>query len=228
MTKLCALLNLFLAPAVAAAFATTTSTTTISPKESLAKLVVENLKYDTSKLSPKLQQEKRDQFTQLIDDLWDESKGYSGDTVKGLWTPFLTLPGKKSRKQQSLVGNKVEKAGLATDNFVIQNGEIRVSVPTPRGNGLIEGLLAFTPSSENYSVSDIDGKIVLRRLAVDNVKATFKYKFLPKLYVPGFKKKGGYLDFIYLDEDVRVTKGNRGGTFVHMRKEYLDQVMEQY
>ncbi len=126
------------------------------------------------------------------------------------------------------MGNKVERAGSAIDEFVIEEGVIRVTVPTPRGNGVIEGLLAFEPSNQNYSVSDNDGKIVLRRLDVDNVKATFKYRFLPKLFVPGFRKKGGYLDFVYLDEDVRVTKGNRGGTFVHMRKEYLERVMKEY
>jgi len=224
MKLLSILLTLLLVAPDTAAFIIAT------PKEALAKLVIENLKYDTSKLSPKLQQEKRDEFTQLVDDLWAESRGYDSDVVEGIWTPVLTLPGKKSRKQQSLVGNKVEKAGLATDEFVIRDGEIRVTVPTPRGNGMIEGLLAFEPSSENYSVSSEgnNGKIVLRRIAVDNVKATFKYKFLPKLFVPGFRKKGGYLDFIYLDEDVRVTKGSLGGTFVHMRKEYLERVMQEY
>mmetsp|Transcript_19857 Transcript_19857/g.41796 ORF Transcript_19857/g.41796 Transcript_19857/m.41796 type:complete len:226 (-) Transcript_19857:435-1112(-) len=225
MKVLSALLALLLAPAATAFSANAASA---SPKEALAKLVVENLKYDTSKLSPALQQEKRDQFTQLLDDLWAESKGYNSDVVEGVWTPVLSLPGKKSRKKATLVGNKVEKAGLSTDNYVIEKGEIHVEVPTPRGNGKIEGLLAFKPVSENYSVSETDGKIVLRRISVDNVKATFKYRFLPKIFIPGFKKKGGYLDFIYLDEDVRVTKGSLGGTFVNMRKEYLEKIMKEY
>ena len=219
---------LVVAPLVLAAHTAAFSATSVTrPKEALAKLVVENLKADTDKLSPQLQQEKRQEFEKVVDDLWQEFKGFEADKVEGLWTPVLTLPGKKSRKQQSLVGNRVEKAGTTTDNFVGKLQQIQVTVPTPRENGVIEGLLQYNPVPTNYSVSP-QGKIVLRRIACDNVKATLKYRFLPKLRIPFFKKKGGYLDFIYLDEDVRVTRGNRGGTFVHMRKEYLEKVLEEY
>ncbi|KAJ1472947.1 hypothetical protein T484DRAFT_1838194 [Baffinella frigidus] len=30
-------------------------------------------------------------------------------------------------------------------------------------------------------------------------------------------ESGGWLDFVYLDDELRITKGNRGGTFVHVR-----------
>jgi len=197
------------------------------PKEALSKLVVENLKTDATKLSPALQAEKKEEFTQILDDLWDECKGFSSDTVEGEWTSVLSVPGKKSRKQQSLVGNRIEKAGTTMANFVGDLSQIQVSALTPRENGKIEAILKYSPSKENYSVSP-QGKIVLRRIDCDNVKATLKYRWLPKLGIPGFKRKGGFLDFIYLDNDVRVTRGNRGGTFVHMRKDYLERIMEVY
>lgn len=196
-----------------------------SPKEALAKLVVENLKTDAGKLSPALREEKKEKFTQLCDDLWDEYKGFSSDTVEGEWTSVLNLPGKKSRKQQSLVGNRIEKAGTTMGDFV--GNEIRVTAPTPRENGKIEAVLHYNSSPKNFSVNK-EGKIVLRRIDCDNVKATLKYRFLPKVHIPFFKRKGGWLDFIYLDDDVRVTRGNRGGTFVHMRKDYLDKIMKEH
>lgn len=49
--------------------------------------------------------------------------------------------------------------------------------------------------------------------------ASFKYWKLPKLPLP-FRAKG-YLDFVYLDEDLRITRGNRGGLFVHVREGVL-------
>jgi len=70
-----------------------------------------------------------------------------------------------------------------------------------------------------------DGKIVLRRIACDITGATFKYRMLPKISFPFLKKKGGYLDFLYLDNDIRVTRGNRGGLFVHFKPAYYKKIM---
>ena len=210
------------------AHASAFSTSTISnPKEALAKLVVENLKTDTEKLSPALVQTKKEEFEAILDALYKENKGFSADVVEGEWTSVLSLPGKKSRKQQSLVGNRIEKAGTTMGNFVGDRSEIQVSALTPHENGVIHAILAYNPVGEGFSV-DPGGKIVLRRIACDNVKATFKYKKLPTLPIPFFKRKGGWLDFVYLDNDLRVTKGNRGGQFVHFRPSYLEKVMEEY
>ena len=199
-----------------------------TPKDRLAKLVVENLRTDPDKLSPALVEAKRDEFLTLCDDLYALQKGFSSDTVEGAWTSVLNLPGRQSRKQQSLVGRRVEKAGTTMANFVSQANEIQVTAPTPHENGQIQAVLRYQPTAENFNLHPETSKIVLRRIACDNVKATLKYKRLPKLPIPFFRKKGGWLDFVYLDDDVRVTKGNRGGTFVHMRPEYLQQIMEQY
>jgi hypothetical protein len=39
------------------------------------------------------------------------------------------------------------------------------------------------------------------------------------------KKKGGYLDFLYLDDDMRVTRGNNGGLFIHLKPEFAKKVL---
>jgi hypothetical protein len=62
----------------------------------------------------------------------------------------------------------------------------------------------------------------LRRIGCDIVKAYFKFWKLPRLSLP-LKRKGGYLEFIYMDEDIRITKGNRGGLFVHFRPDFLEK-----
>ena len=207
------------------------SATTPSPKQALAQLVVENLKTDPDKLSPALVATKKQEFESILEALYAENKGFSAETVEGEWTSVLSLPGKKSRQQQSLVGNRIEKAGTTMANFVGDLAEIQVSALTPRENGIIRAVLSYQPVGDNFSIdksTNGNKKIVLRRIACDNVKATLKYKRLPTVPIPFFKRKGGWLDFIYLDDDVRVTKGNRGGQFVHFRPAYLEKVMKEY
>jgi hypothetical protein len=67
-----------------------------------------------------------------------------------------------------------------------------------------------------------NGKIVLRRIMCDIIDASIKFWKLPTIKIP-LRKKGGYLDFLYMDEHIRVTRGNRGGLFVHFRPEFLEE-----
>ena len=81
----------------------------------------------------------------------------------------------------------------------------------------------YNPVAKNFD-KDVNGRIVLRRISCDIIDVSFKYWKLPTLPIP-LRKKGGFLDFIYLDEDIRVTRGNRGGLFVHFRPDYLDSLL---
>mmetsp|Transcript_25028 Transcript_25028/g.28519 ORF Transcript_25028/g.28519 Transcript_25028/m.28519 type:complete len:105 (+) Transcript_25028:597-911(+) len=99
------------------------------------------------------------------------------------------------------------------------------AVLTPRGNGKLVANVKYNPVSSNYDTTH-DGKIVIRRIACDIDGANFKYGRFPKLSLPFLKTKGGYLDFLYMDDDIRITKGNRGGLFVHFRPQYYEQVFQ--
>jgi len=79
----------------------------------------------------------------------------------------------------------------------------------------------YNPVADAFG-KDINGNIVLRRITCDIVDAGFKYRWFPYLPLP-LRSKGGYLDFLYLDQDIRVTAGNRGGLFIHFRPEYLQK-----
>jgi len=74
--------------------------------------------------------------------------------------------------------------------------------------------------SDGFSKS-VDGKVVLRRISADIIGASWKFWFFPKIPLP-LRKKGGYLEFVYMDKDIRITRGNRGGLFVHFRPEFLE------
>ena len=84
--------------------------------------------------------------------------------------------------------------------------------------------IKYEPQTTAYSKTT-DGKIVLRRIGCDIIRAGFKVWKLPRIGLPFLRRKGGYLEFVYMDKDIRVTKGNRGGLFVHFRPEFLQQQM---
>jgi hypothetical protein len=56
------------------------------------------------------------------------------------------------------------------------------------------------------------------------IDAFFKWWKLPGIPFP-LPRKPGFLEVVYLDEDIRVTKGNRGGFFVHFRPAFLKKVL---
>jgi len=80
----------------------------------------------------------------------------------------------------------------------------------------------YTPVGKGFTISH-DGSIVVRRIMCDIVNAGFKYRSLPRLPLP-IRASGGYLDFLYLDDDIRITRGNRGGLFIHVRPNILESM----
>ena len=141
-----------------------------------------------------------------------EGKGFDSATVDGEWTLALQQSGKKSPKFQKLFSRK-----MATSNFDVKT--LTFSGITKFFFGLLglQTTVAFKPVADAYEY--VNKKLVLRRIACDIIKVMLK---LPFVSIPlGLKKKGGYLDFLYLDNDVRVTKGNKGGLFVHLRPGYV-------
>lgn len=162
-----------------------------------------------------------DKLEVLADLLEAQGKGFQADLVDGEWAAVLSKQGKTSKKIQKIVDGKA-KANKASSNFNLDEMKFYNENLTPRGNGRLQAIVKYEPSTDAFSKS-VDGKIVLRRISCDIVGANFKYWKLPKLPLP-LRAKGGYLHFAYLDEDMRVTRGNRGGLFVHFRPAFLEKV----
>jgi len=186
-------------------------------------------------------------FEALAGLLESRGKGFDADLVDGEWAAVFFKQGKQSPKVQKLVG-KTEKAKKAFSNFNIKDMKFSNINYTPRGNGRLQADLVvsnggvlnniqitsfsnhqsllhsqYKPTSEAFSKS-VDGKIVLRRVKCKITNVNYKYRRLPKLPIP-LSGKEGFLDFLYLDDDIRVTRGNRGGLFVHFRPEFLESAM---
>lgn len=190
------------------------------PKAELVKLVVDNLKATNGSGSYSDEDGKLAAIAALLS---SEGKGFSSLKVDGDWYEVLAKQGKKSNKTQKLIGKR-KKTKRPTSDFNVKALSFENVVSTPRGNGALKAVVKYTPVAKNFDKTS-DGKIVLRRIACDIVSATFKYRFFPKLSLPFLKKKGGFLDFVYMDDDIRVTTGNQGGLFVHFRPSYYDAVV---
>lgn len=157
----------------------------------------------------------------LVGLLHARGKGFSSSMVDGDWIPVYSRQAKKSNKAQKVL-SRTEKGGTnAYSNFLVQKMIFENINYTPRKNGMLKATVKYNPIAANFD-KGIDGSIVLRRISCDITDAFFKYKRIPKISFPFFKRSGGYLDFLYLDENVRITRGNRGGLFIHFRSDYLE------
>jgi hypothetical protein len=195
----------------------TLKTLSADPKAELVNLILNNIRDSNGKFD----YTDSGKIDALVTVLQSRGKGFNSLTVDGDWTPVLSRQGKASKKIQQFFdkGSKILKA---FSNFDAKNMTFE-NINYVLGKGVLKAGLKYVPVPDNFSKS-IDGKIVLRRISCDIVQASWKYWKLPTIPLP-LKKKGGYLDFLYLDNDIRVTRGNNGGLFVHFRPKYLQKLM---
>lgn len=188
------------------------------PKAELVTVIKNNLLSSGGKVDYNLD----GKIDALVALLQSKGNGFNSVAVDGEWAPVLSRQGKKSARLQKII-NRREKATKAASNFHVKAMEFENLSYTPRGNGLLKAIVKYNPVAKNFEKGS-DGKIVLRRVSCDITDVSFKYWKFPTLPLP-LKKSGGYLDFLYLDNDIRVTRGNRGGLFVHFRPAFLEKLM---
>lgn len=201
------------------------------PKGKLLDLLKESIETDGDKVQGRFV-DKAGELNALISLLEAQGKGFDSNLIDGEWQLFLSLNSGKSPKLQKLVGMS-EKFKSSYSNFDVKNSSFHNVAKSKRKN--IEASLDYNPVAEGFSV--VDGKIVVRRIACtitgtkfkiwklptfSSKKGKFKYGFLPSVSLPkALKGPTGWLEFVYLDEDIRITKGNRGGLFIHVRSGVL-------
>lgn len=151
-----------------------------------------------------------------------QGKGYEGELVDGDWILVLQRQGSRSPSVQKFVG-RGETLGRSVSTFDVKNLQFHGQVQLAKGFLTVTSTVQYMPSTQPYDI--VNGKIVLRRIGCDIIRAGIKPKLLPRIGLPFLKRKGGYLDFVYLDRDWRITRGNRGGLFIHARPEFARQFL---
>lgn len=187
----------------------------VDPKAELISSIISSIRNEET-----LEPAKVDALVALLQ---SQGKGFKSVLVDGDWIPIYTKNAKKSNKVQKVV-SKTEKGGTnAYSNFLVNKLIFENINYTPRKNGMLKATVKYNPVAANFDKTP-GGSIVLRRVSCDIIDAFFKYKRIPKISFPFFKRSGGHLDFLYLDTEMRITRGNRGGLFVHLRPEYLESL----
>jgi PAP_fibrillin len=151
-----------------------------------------------------------------------QGKGFDSDLVSGEWRFLLQRQSGTSPGLQKLVATK-EKAGNTQSNFDVKKLKFYTIVSLLKGLLKVVATVRYRPLAENFDVVK-KNTIVLRRIACDIIGGYVKLWKLPGLPLP-LRVKGGYLDFVYLDDELRVTRGNRGGLFVHARPDTLQKLL---
>jgi len=190
------------------------------PKGELVKLVKDQLKASGGRTET----DESGKVDALIALLYSRGKGFESDLVDGEWTSVLSRQGKNSPRIQKVV-EKTETDKTAENIFDTKTLTFSGITYTPHHRGMLKSFVSYNPTSEGFDKS-INGNIVVRRIMCDITGASFKYWKFPTLPLP-LKKKGGYLDFVFMDQDIRVTRGNRGGLFVHFRPAFLEKVLKE-
>lgn len=160
----------------------------------------------------------------LVGLLQAQGKGFDSDLVDGPWTLVFQRQGQKSPKFQKLVAKR-EKTGSTDASFDVKKLEFYGTVKLFKGLGLLKSKVQYKPVSTNFDKTVGTKKVILRRIACDITGASWKFWKLPTIPLP-LRKKGGYLDFCYLDKDVRITSGSRGGLFVHARPACVQKLLQ--
>lgn len=193
------------------------------PKAALVGFVVDGLKGASAAVQPKSNyansiNEKIEALSLL---LYGMGKGFSADAIDGEWDLVFTKQGTKSPSFQKLVGTR-ETAGSSKNIFDIKAMVFHGDVRFWRW-GKVSSSVKYNPTSDSFSKAP-NGKIVVRKIVCTIINAFFKWWKLPGIPFP-LPRKPGFLEVVYLDEDIRVTKGNRGGFFVHFRPAFLEKVL---
>mmetsp|Transcript_22897 Transcript_22897/g.29902 ORF Transcript_22897/g.29902 Transcript_22897/m.29902 type:complete len:239 (-) Transcript_22897:292-1008(-) len=169
----------------------------VNPKNDLIELVrSRNLGETESK-------QKAEEVNRLISKLETRKKGFKPELADGVWQlVFVRNSGKSPTLQQAVSSNQ------GYQNFDISKKEF---YNIQQLNG--EAIQVFADVSYEQ-----DNEIKSRLLATISDAGL---KLGPVTIPLPFKGREGWLEFVYLDEDVRVTRGDRGGLFVHVRPEIL-------
>ena len=185
------------------------------PKEALVKYMTDMTKSGKTATNS----DALDAITAL---LFAKGKGFDSELVDGDWLMVMQRQGSKSPSVQQLVG-QTERAGKTDNVFDTKSRSFYTSIRFLRDKAMVDSTVEYTPVEEGASIAN-EVKVP-RRIMCDITDAGVKFFRLPRIRLRFLQRKGGYLDFLYLDEDIRVTRGNRGGLFFHGRPAFVDKMM---
>jgi len=169
----------------------------------------------TSKFGTDLSEDVASRVESLIESLASQKKGFDRSTADGNWALIYEINSDGSPALQKLSQN-FESVGGSFANFDVSKNKFYNIASLFGGKGELQATVEFGEADTSET----------SRISCDIIDASIQFKPLPALPLP-LRAKGGWLDFLYLDQDLRITRGNRGGLFIHIRPDLLESTLSK-
>ena len=153
----------------------------------------------------------------LIDACEDsyDKRSFDEKAILGPWRLKYQLDGKTAQRSQKLLAP--DKTGFPADSDFITDAKGRKVF---RNVARLSKKRVAVIADVAYEVSEGIPNRLLSDIVAASIQIQVGKRFgLPLLRIPLPLKGLGWLDVTYLDDKLRVTRGNRGGLFVHVRPE---------
>ena len=144
-----------------------------------------------------------------------DKRSFDEQAILGPWRLKYQLDGKKAQRSQKLLAP--DKTGFPADSDFITDDKGRKVF---RNVARLSKKRVAVIADVAYEVSEGIPNRLLSDIVAASMQIQVGKRFgLPLLRIPLPLKGLGWLDVTYLDDKLRVTRGNRGGLFVHVRPE---------
>ena len=144
-----------------------------------------------------------------------DRRSFDEKAILGPWRLKYQLDGKKAQRSQKLLAP--DKTGFPADSDFITDDKGRKVF---RNVARLSKKRVAVIADVAYEVSEGIPNRLLSDIVAASIQIQVGKRFgIPTLRVPLPLKGLGWLDVTYLDDKLRVTRGNRGGLFVHVRPE---------
>ena len=153
----------------------------------------------------------------LIDACEDsyDKRSFDENAILGPWRLKYQLDGKTAQRSQKLLAP--DKTGFPADSDFITDDKGRKVF---RNVARLSKKRVAVVADVTYEVSEGIPNRLLSDIVAASIQIQVGKRFgIPTLRIPLPLKGLGWLDVMYLDDKLRVTRGNRGGLFVHVRPE---------
>ena len=144
-----------------------------------------------------------------------DRRSFAEAKIQGPWRLKYQLDGKKAQRSQKMLAP--DKTGFPADSDFITDDKGRKVF---RNIARLSKKRVAVAADVAYEVSEGIPNRLLSDIVAASIQIQVGKRFgLPKIRIPLPLKGLGWLDVTYLDDKLRVTRGNRGGLFVHVRPE---------
>ena len=144
-----------------------------------------------------------------------DKRSFDEKAILGPWRLKYQLDGKKAQRSQKLLAP--DKTGFPADSDFITDDKGRKVF---RNVARLSKKRVAVIADVAYEVSEGIPNRLLSDIVAASIQIQVGKRFgIPTLRIPLPLKGLGWLDVTYLDDKLRVTRGNRGGLFVHVRPE---------